>query len=169
MRKNKIILLVITFMVSMAFGYFVTRLVRGNNEPVKNDDPVIIVEESQSNKVTNTTSVENTDTIADNHDVPVVSPDTFPAPPVKKRKPSATALTRIINDLNNRNYPRGVNLKYENLDREKGEQPQQSISNIRNYIQSGVWKSVTVTDFEYDEETGRITSITLRINRNIED
>lgn len=168
MRRNRIILLVIVFIASTTLGYIITRpIIKHKKNEVK--PPVIIIEETNSNMNSDTIPVIVQDTIDDNSTDTVVSPDQKPVPVVKKTRPSEAALTRIINDLNNRNYPRHVTLKYENLDRENGEQPQESISNIRSYIRSGVWKSVTVTDFEYDEETGKIISITLRINRNIEE
>ena len=107
MRKNKIILLVIVFMASMTSGYLVTRAILEHKKTVVTD-PVIIDDGPNSDMDTVQTPVEDIDTTVDS---PVVLPDTTPVLPVKKRKPSEAALTRIINDLNNRNYPRGVNLK----------------------------------------------------------
>lgn len=82
----------------------------------------------------------------------------------KKRKQTEAEITKIINNLSNQNYPHNVSIKYEYLDTVNGEEPQKSISNIRSYIRSKIWTSVTVTALEYDEDNN-IKSITLRVNR----
>ena len=163
MRKKQIILLVLVFMASMTFGYVVTRSILEHTRHKENNSPVIVPD-----------NINNPDTTHNNVPDTIQQPDTtisnpITDPPVIKRRPSKDELTRIINNLDRKDYPRHITLKYENLDRERGEEPQNSIANIRNYVKSGVWESVTVTDFEYDEEKGKIISITLRINRNIEE
>lgn len=84
---------------------------------------------------------------------------------VASPKFSLGELTSIINDRGNNNYPRNISIRYTNLDTENGEEAQTSIANIRNYIRTGVWKSVTVVNATFDEKTGNPTSITLQINR----
>lgn len=73
-------------------------------------------------------------------------------------------LTAIINNRANSNYPRNISIRYTNLDPEN-EEAQTSIANIRNYIHTGIWKSVTVVGATYDKKTGKVTSLTLQINR----
>lgn len=165
---RKIILLILVFVVSIIVGYIITRSIKSmETSTTLVDTPSVSVHNPDTLAVdTPIVSVNNPDTLpVDTPSVSVTKPDT----PVIKKKPSEKELTRIINNLNNKNYPRNVKIIYENLKTEEGEQSQQSISNIRNYIRIGVWKSVTVTSFEYDEERGKITSITLRINRNTEE
>lgn len=89
-----------------------------------------------------------------------------PVPVVPTTKPQLTneELTSIINDLSNRNYPRNVTLKYNNLDPEREEGPT-SIADIRNCIQLEMWKSVTVTNVTFDNNNN-VTSITMTINRD---
>ena len=89
-----------------------------------------------------------------------------PIAETKASKPQITnaELTAIINNLNNKNYPRDVKLKYNNIDKESGEQSPTSIALIRQNIQLEIWKSVTVTDVTFDKNN-KVTSITMTINR----
>ena len=81
-----------------------------------------------------------------------------------KSKLTNEELTSIINNLSNKNFPRNVTLRYNNLDKESGEESLTSISLIRQYIQLGTWKSVTVTSATFDNDNN-VTSITMTINR----
>ena len=84
------------------------------------------------------------------------------------RKLTKEELTSIINNVNNNNYPRNVRLKYDNLDTSIGEEYQGSINNLRTWIKSG-YCTISVTDVNYDESTGKVTEITIHINRNEQD
>lgn len=148
----------VIFVVAATIGFFVVKFAKHSaSEPQISAPPIIIPDRD-------TTSIDTSI---------VIIPDTLIPDPGPKPKPvrklSKGELTRIINDLNNQNYPRKVTLKYNNLDTAGGEEYQGSISNVRNYIISNVWSSVTVTDVTYDETTGRVKSITMTINRNTEE
>lgn len=94
---------------------------------------------------------------------PVASTAESPAKPTVSNEQRNAELTSVINGSSN-DYPRGIRISYTNLDTENGEEAQTSIANVRSYIKTGIWKSVTVVDAKYDSR-GKATAITLHINR----
>lgn len=95
--------------------------------------------------------------------VPVAGTAELPPKATVSNEQRNAELTSIINGSSN-DYPRGIRISYTNLDTENGEEAQTSIANVRSYIKTGIWKSVTVVDAKYDSR-GKATAITLHINR----
>lgn len=164
MNKKLYIITGIVFILCVVGGFIIAKKM------------VVNTLESSDVAKPDTTTIVNKDTIPESgandepapglNDGPQVQQEA-PVPVVPTTKPQLTneELTAIINDLSNRNYPRNVTLKYNNLDPEREEGPT-SIADIRNCIQLEMWKSVTVTNATFDNNNN-VTSITMTINREI--
>lgn len=171
-RKNLYFYIVscIIFVACAFIGFIITREIKPNerveNSARPNDEP------STDDTVGGIIEVPDTskDSIRENPKSPEIE-ENIPSQQTQihekeKLKPRITKeqLTSNINSLHNQNYPRNVRLRYNNLDTENGEENLTSISLIRQYIKTGIWKGVTVTDVEYDENNN-VTSITMTIIR----
>lgn len=156
--KNRIIYCII-FIVSIILGYIIT----SNLKSCSTTTPVQDVDTIKTDTIPSDTIPPDTTTEIISEPDNISGTDKPETEPIKPRLTNAQ-LTSIINNPRVNNYPRGIILKYNNLDTENGEERHTSIANIRQYIATGIWKSVTVTDATFDDKNN-VTSITMTIIR----
>lgn len=155
---------VLLFAVFAAVGFMLVNWLK--TESPKQETPVETkVGQKDTLPTTQPTNSSDNKNFTQEKEKPVIEEVTPNAEPKPVRKISKAELTNIINNVNNKNYPRNVKLKYDNLDVSRGEEYQGSINNLRTWIKGG-YCTITVTDVDYDETTGKVIGITIHINRN---
>ena len=161
------------FVACVLFGFTITRIINSpkenslssasngeENERIQQS----IKDEECEDTIAHTPEGKNMSSEIKSASAPDISQQKLNQDPSPKPRITNEQLTAIINNEHNQNYPRNVSLKYTNLDVENGEENLTSISLIRQYIKTGIWKRVIVTDATYDN-SNNVSSITMTIIR----
>lgn len=122
MDKNKIILWTVTFIVSIAVGYAISKLLFTNN----NDDEMVVVPSSSPN-------ISNPDFGISNEDVDIHTPkedDFVSVAPIKDEEPKSEIESipqREVESINSTN----LKDKYDNIEKFKNNEETANISNVK--------------------------------------